>query len=75
MSWGIIAALAVGALIFLSPVALIGYINIGGVSAALKKSKAARLVAESLPAMTCSADTDCPKGYICMGGRCMPEGT
>ncbi len=24
--------------------------------------------------LTCSADTDCPTGYTCVGGVCVPEG-
>lgn len=75
MGWGTIVALAIGVFVFLVPVAFIGYINVGGISAAVRKKRLARLVEKAMPAVVCSTDTDCPEGYVCMRGRCVPEGT
>jgi hypothetical protein len=25
--------------------------------------------------LTCSTDTDCPPGYVCVGGTCVPQAT
>ncbi len=28
---------------------------------------------ESKPDLSCALDADCPPGFVCMNGRCMPE--
>jgi hypothetical protein len=70
MEWEVILALAIGILVILSPVAFVWYINIGGV---FKRGRAEELFEKTLPNLTCSVDTDCPPGYVCLGGRCMPQ--
>jgi hypothetical protein len=61
-----IAAVA-GVLVSLLPIAFIGYVNVGGIRKALRDRRAK--ATEPL----CSIDADCPEGYICRGGRCIPE--
>jgi hypothetical protein len=55
--------------------AIIGFIIVG--SFMLWEHWAIRKVAHvekqaSQPLMVCSTDADCPLGYVCMGGRCVP---
>jgi Cys-rich repeat protein len=55
-----------GVLISLFPLAFISYINIGGIKKAIKDRRA-RLIQ-----MVCSIDADCPAGFVCRDGRCVP---
>jgi len=34
--------------------------------------KEAKQVKQAIPDSVCSIDTDCPPGYICISGRCVP---
>lgn len=34
-----------------------------------------RTKARRLESASCSTDADCPPGYACVGGRCLPEGS
>jgi hypothetical protein len=70
-----IVVLSVGIPVFLFPVAFIWYLNIGGILKAIKNRGVARQFEEALSDLTCSVDADCPLGYMCLGGRCVPEGT
>lgn len=65
-----IFALVIGVAIFLVPLGLVWYINAGGVYAAIKRARSQVLSKASQ--LMCSADTDCPPGYICQDGRCVP---
>jgi hypothetical protein len=60
-----IAAIA-GVLVSLVPLAFISYVNVGGIRKALKDRRA-RLVK-----MVCSIDADCPEGFVCRDGHCVP---
>ena len=75
MEWGTILAFVIGLPVILFPVAFVWYLNIGGVSAAIKERRALNLLEKSRSNQTCSVDTDCPSGYVCSDGRCVPEGT
>ena len=59
-------AAVIGTLVFLVPIAFIAYINVGGIRKAIKDSRAK--LAEKL----CAIDADCPPGYVCQEGRCIP---
>jgi hypothetical protein len=71
MHWGLAT---IGTLFVLFPAAFILYVNVGGISKILKKRQESRVVKRVLSDMTCSINADCPEGYICVGGRCIPDG-
>ncbi len=48
---------------------------VAGGSALYQSRKRARLLRQALPDLVCSIDTDCPAGFACLGGRCIPEAT
>ena len=47
-------------------------ILMGGGVALYQRSKEARVLKGALPGLTCSLDRDCPPGYVCIDGRCLP---
>ncbi len=54
---------ALGLLVVLVPIALVWYINIGGILQAIRM--------KSLEKLSCKLDSDCPAGFICVNGRCV----
>ena len=30
-------------------------------------------IKESIEVLVCSIDADCPEGYLCIGGKCVPQ--
>ena len=70
MDIGTIIGLSVGSLIALLPLAYVAYLDAGGIYHTLKRASAAKSAAGAL---SCSATTDCPPGYVCVDGRCVPE--
>ena len=60
------AATVAGILVALIPLAFIAYINFGGIRKALRNRRAGSTQA------VCSIDTDCPEGFVCQNGRCIP---
>ena len=38
-----------------------------------QSGKKAALAKKTIPGLVCSLDTDCPPGYICIKGRCVPQ--
>jgi hypothetical protein len=73
MELGTIMTLIIVALIVLFQLAFVWYINIGSVLTAIKSWRVAKRSKEVPLNLTCSVDTDCPTGYICVGGRCIPQ--
>jgi hypothetical protein len=60
-------ATALGALVALFPLAFVTYINTGSLYKSWKRS-AARYTD-----LACSLDSDCPGGYVCVNGKCLPQ--
>ena len=46
---------------------------VGAGAALYQQRKDARLTKRDLPELTCSINSDCPPGFICLGGHCVPE--
>jgi hypothetical protein len=44
----------------------------GGV-ALYQRRKGRELAGAALPDLACSIDTDCPHGYMCVNGYCVPD--
>jgi len=66
--------LALAAALVLLPVAFIVYVNAGGSYRAMQYFLCARKTdkLEKTYSSLCSIDADCPPGYICANGHCMP---
>jgi hypothetical protein len=37
------------------------------------KRKVTGSIKESIEVLVCSIDADCPEGYLCVGGKCVPQ--
>jgi hypothetical protein len=72
MEWGTILALFTGGIVILFPVAFIWYLNIGGILKVVKSRGAVKELQKTPSNFTCSVDNDCPTGYVCLDGRCVP---
>ena len=66
MNAATIAATMAGTLVSLFPLAFISYINFGGIRKALRDRRARSAEA------ACAIDADCPEGFVCQDGRCVP---
>jgi len=64
MEWGNILALAISLLFILFPVGYVWYMTVGGSYRAIR--------GRGVKQLGCSIDSDCPPGYICVGGTCVP---
>lgn len=70
--------LGVAVLIALFPAALVTYINVGGSYRALQRFLGAKNTIKrekTSLSYSCSIDSDCPQGHICIDERCMPSQT
>lgn len=65
MEWPIILLVAAAAFLALFPVWFVWYICIGGMRLVVKQRR--------FMGMACSLDADCPPGYTCVGGHCVPN--
>jgi hypothetical protein len=74
MEWGTILAFAIGLPVILFPLAFVWYLNIGGIAAVVRERRALKLLEKSPSNQTCTIDSDCPAGYVCVNGCCIPEG-
>ncbi len=45
---------------------------VGGGAALYQWRKEANLLKRALPELTCSVNTDCPSGFMCVAGHCVP---
>jgi hypothetical protein len=71
-----ILGLTIGGLIALFPVAFVTYINVGGVRQILRRSANPGKISSSVETSStqaCAIDADCPRGYVCLGGNCVPQ--
>lgn len=45
----------------------------GACSALYQRKREINLLKRALPDLSCHIDTDCPPGFMCIAGRCVPE--
>jgi hypothetical protein len=67
--------LALAAALVLFPLAFMAYVNVGGSYRGVQHFLGVRRTnkrAEAL-SITCSIDADCPSGYVCVNGHCVPS--
>jgi len=67
--------LALAAALVLFPVAFLAYVNVGGSYRAIQYLLGARKTnkrVETSPS-SCAIDADCPSGYVCVNGHCVPS--
>lgn len=50
---------------------LLIWVGAGCAFVAVQKQK--KLLSRALPELVCSIDSDCPTGYVCVNGLCVPE--
>jgi len=80
VEWGAVAALVITVPLVLFPVAFVWYVSAGGIYSAITRreissGKETNLQEQVPPDLVCSVDTDCPEGFMCVNGRCVPERT
>ena len=46
---------------------------VGAGVALYQRRKEVNLLKQALPNLVCSIDAECPSGYVCLHGRCVPE--
>jgi hypothetical protein len=63
---------AVAATLVLVPAAFIAYVNAGGSYRAIQHFLGVRKANKRVKT-SCSIDADCPPGYVCIKGQCMPS--
>lgn len=72
MEWQVIVASVLPAPFILFPVAYAWYLT-GSGTYSLLFGKAEEKRGEAVKRLSCSVDTDCPPGYICVNGVCVPS--
>ena len=66
MEWQIIVALALTIPLVLVPLGFVSYLSFGGIyKTVLRRGK-------TIKGLGCAIDADCPQGYMCVGGTCVP---
>ena len=63
MEWQVVLALTLTIPLMLFPVAYVWYLNGVGVYRVLRRGA---------KKLSCSVNADCPPGYICDDGKCIP---
>lgn len=74
MEWQYIVAIVIAGFVALFPAALVWYICIGGICEAVRSKERAKSLKKAPTNLTCTIDADCPRGYVCVNGRCVPAG-
>ena len=69
MYLGIAIGLGIAALAVLIPAAFVWYLNVGGI---YQMVKSVRQRGKETPTIVCALDADCPPGYACVNGHCVP---
>ena len=72
MEWWAILIIVLGAPVMLLPIVVIWYINVVGFAEMIKERRHAKRLHSTIKTMFCSIDTDCPEGYLCVDGVCVP---
>ena len=62
--------LTIGSLVALAPLGYVAYVDAGGIYTVVKRAQAKKRASDK----TCRLDSDCPPGYVCRGGACVPDG-
>lgn len=65
MEWHVILAGVLTIPFILFPVGFVSYLAIGGTYSTIFR--------KGMKKLGCSVNADCPKGYICVGGECIPS--
>ncbi len=60
------------ALLFALCIPVLIWIGAGSALYSVYRGKKKQRLAEMIQNLTCSIDTDCPPGMICISGRCVP---
>lgn len=63
---------AIGVIAFLIPLVFVWSIAICGVYICFKDKRVLNTGAQEVESLACSMDTDCPEGYVCINGHCIP---
>jgi len=78
MEWYMVLTLILGALFVFLPVAFVWYINAGGFYATVREAregKKAKVGSKDTTCHSCNVNADCPLGFVCVNGCCVPEGS
>lgn len=71
MEWQVILLSVLALPFLLLPLAFTYYLQVGGLYQAIRRAKMAKM--KKVPSeLVCSTDADCPPGYVCVNGKCVP---
>jgi hypothetical protein len=68
MGWQVILISVLALPFLLLPVAFTYYLQAGGLYQAIRRAQMKKVP----PELACSTDADCPLGYVCVNGKCVP---
>lgn len=69
MEWSMVLAFALGIPVLILPVAFVGYLTVGGCYG-LTQGRTRQCAGHD---ERCSIDADCPPGFFCQNGTCVPS--
>ena len=70
MNWLSSIFLTIGILVVLFPLAFVSYLNVGGFREMRKRASNRD---KATAPLVCAIDADCPPGYVCSNGSCIPQ--